>query len=209
MLPTRVPLDARATLVTAGATHSCAALEDGTVACWGENNHGALGFRSDEVCHPYWRGFCDAVPQRVPGVHHTRQVLAARGSLRTWALDDDGRVVVWPENPSQHRDPRLHAGICRDVANATASTALSRDQAAYLGRRLRVRGRSSTLLFGTKRLAALDGLAITPFLEMPTGTVLIVDGYVTNIVGDPSTSRDGRATTPGILAYDVCRVAQP
>jgi hypothetical protein len=38
-----VPLPAPATDVTVGARHACAALEDGSALCWGNNEHGQLG----------------------------------------------------------------------------------------------------------------------------------------------------------------------
>lgn len=41
-------LDAKAKLVTAGAKHTCALLDDDRVMCWGDNTEGQLGSYPEE-----------------------------------------------------------------------------------------------------------------------------------------------------------------
>jgi len=74
-----------------GGAHSCAALTDGTVRCWGLNGHGQLGNSEGD----------SALPVTVDGVSHAVDVTAgafhscarlADGTLQCWGRNDDGQL---------------------------------------------------------------------------------------------------------------------
>lgn len=70
--------------VAFGMSHGCAALEDGTLRCWGRNLHGQLGTGSTRS---------RAIPTQVPGIDDAR---AVRAYLHhTCALRASGEVWCW------------------------------------------------------------------------------------------------------------------
>jgi alpha-tubulin suppressor-like RCC1 family protein len=73
--------------VTAGITHSCAVLSDGSIECWGENNRGQLGNNSTSNAY---------TPVFVVGI--TNAAEAAAGEHHSCALLSDGMVMCWGEN---------------------------------------------------------------------------------------------------------------
>jgi hypothetical protein len=196
--PTRVALDGPAVAVAAGDEHSCAILDGGDVACWGNNEHDALGFSSDEVCHPFWRGYCDVTPRRVPGLSDVTQLFLSRSLIRTWALTDAGRVVVWPEPLPRGGKPRRIAP-CRNVEGAlTAEQATAREKELG-GTRVRVRGTVSLTSVAGRPHAAVGNLLLHPGAG-EQGLELIVDGKLTRFyVGQD------QAAPLGIYVYDACR----
>jgi alpha-tubulin suppressor-like RCC1 family protein len=78
-----------AATVTAGGAHSCAALTDGRVFCWGANDQGQLG-DGDNVP--------SLVPVPVPAL--TAVVQVAAGRAHTCARQRDGAVWCWGGNDS-------------------------------------------------------------------------------------------------------------
>ncbi len=94
--PQRVALPEPAIDVTAGPTHSCAALRDGRVFCWGNDRDAALGFASSTRCPVWEKGVCALEPQAVPGIYDATRVRALKRDVRTWALLSDGSALVWP-----------------------------------------------------------------------------------------------------------------
>lgn len=76
--------------VSGGAAHlhSCAALEDGTMMCWGENSKGQLG---DGTMSPA------STPQPVVGLVEVRDF--AIGYIHSCAVDLAGQVSCWGWNP--------------------------------------------------------------------------------------------------------------
>lgn len=78
-----------ATSIAVGRAHSCAVLDDGTVACWGAGDRGQLGDRGSGADHG------SAVPKRVPDLGGARAVRAALDT--TCALLDGGTVRCWGE----------------------------------------------------------------------------------------------------------------
>ena len=94
--PTQVPLPAAATRLAAGGMvlgappwcmgHTCALLVDGTVQCWGCNDHGQLGVGDTE----------SAGEPRPLDLANIRQISA--GGVHTCALDADDRAFCWGNN---------------------------------------------------------------------------------------------------------------
>ena len=197
--PTRVSLDGPAVAVAAGNRHSCAILDDGDVVCWGSNEHGALGFASDEICHPHWRGYCDFTPRRVPGVSDATELVLSRSLIRTWALTDVGRVVVWPEPLPRGSEPRRGVGLCRNAEGAlTAEQATAREK-ELLGKRVRVRGIVSVTRAAGRRMAAVGNLVLPLGGGGKPGEEMIFDGKLTRFYVDQDQPKP-----LGIYVYDAC-----
>jgi len=79
----------------------CAVRKDGSVWCWGANEHGQLGFDS-EACGPYaiqldtvtyLESDCEERPRQVPGIDSAVQVSV--GTQHECALLADESVVCW------------------------------------------------------------------------------------------------------------------
>ena len=90
--PVRVSGLRGATNIAAAAGHSCAALSDGSVECWGADYDGQLGDGRSGV------GQYSATPVRVRGITNARMVAASdRNSCAALA---DGTVACWGNNVS-------------------------------------------------------------------------------------------------------------
>jgi uncharacterized repeat protein (TIGR01451 family) len=78
--------------ITAGGSHACAILDDGSVRCWGEGDNGRLGLGTTQDIGD------DETPGSVPPVNlgpgRTAKAIAA-GSANTCAILDDGSVRCW------------------------------------------------------------------------------------------------------------------
>ncbi len=86
-----------ATAITAGDTHTCALLDNGTVKCWGDNGYGQLGHgdtanRGDDAGE-----MGDNLPAVNLGTGRTATAITA-GSSHTCALLDNGTVKCWGDN---------------------------------------------------------------------------------------------------------------
>lgn len=77
--------------VTAGLSHSCALLSNGSVQCWGNNDEGQLGFADNNP-----RSAPSAAPLSV-GANRVALSVAA-GRLHTCALLDDRTLKCWGNN---------------------------------------------------------------------------------------------------------------
>ncbi|MFT3772735.1 MAG: hypothetical protein QM820_45680 [Minicystis sp.] len=88
---------AKAVAVSAGDSHTCALLDDGTVKCWGHNDSGQLG-RGDSYstigCLPF---SIHGLLVVALGTGRTAVALSA-GANHTCALLDDGSVKCWGRN---------------------------------------------------------------------------------------------------------------
>ena len=79
-----------ATAISAGQGHSCATLDDGTVSCWGRNNHGQLGDGTDiETNEPIQTSSLGSGKNAVS---------ISIGRFHTCATLDDGSVSCWGFN---------------------------------------------------------------------------------------------------------------
>jgi alpha-tubulin suppressor-like RCC1 family protein len=87
--PVRVAsVDGRATAVATGDWHTCVTLDDGSMRCWGANDHGQLG---DGTTTARSRA------THVEGLDGT-STLACAGQERTCVALSDGRVKCWGVN---------------------------------------------------------------------------------------------------------------
>lgn len=74
--------------LTAGSTHTCAVLEDGSLKCWGGNDSGQLGYGDTEGRHE------PAATSINLGTGRTATSVAA-GQRHTCAILDDGSIKCW------------------------------------------------------------------------------------------------------------------
>jgi len=83
--------DKTVTDITAGASHTCALISDGTVTCWGYNGDGQLGDGSNTTSY---------VPVAVTGGALTDKTVTdiTAGASHTCALISDGTVTCWGDN---------------------------------------------------------------------------------------------------------------
>ncbi|HEX7603184.1 MAG TPA: hypothetical protein VF316_16315, partial [Polyangiaceae bacterium] len=79
-----VPLPGPAIDVAAGAGHTCAVLQDGSVKCWGANGHGELG-----------AGSSSGPDLRTPSLGGKSAKAVAAGDDHSCALATDGTVLCW------------------------------------------------------------------------------------------------------------------
>jgi alpha-tubulin suppressor-like RCC1 family protein len=85
-----------ATAITAGAFHTCALLDDGTVKCWGLGGNGQLGYAStagviDPASKPNPVDLGAQAVAITAGATHTCALLVG-GSVRCWGLNDLGEL---------------------------------------------------------------------------------------------------------------------
>ena len=110
--PTAVTrLDGEVTAISAGTSHTCALLGDGTVRCWGNNASGQLGDGTTKK-----RSRPTAVT-RLDG----RAVAVTAGRNHTCALLEGGSVVCWGDN----RYGQVGDGTTKDRSEPTEVEQLS------------------------------------------------------------------------------------
>ncbi len=98
-----------ATAIAAGDAHTCAVMDDGSVACWGANDWGQLGggAAGDPSSKPvavksgHVNPFASAV---VAGIAHTC-TLRDDGAVFCWGRADHGELGVPPPSPTPDRCP--------------------------------------------------------------------------------------------------------
>ena len=77
-----------AVAISAGGSHTCAILDDGSVSCWGYNYYGQLGFSADA-----------STPTQTSSLGENRTAVAiSAGGSHTCAILDDGSVSCWGAN---------------------------------------------------------------------------------------------------------------
>ena len=82
----------RALQLAAGLEHTCALLSDGSVRCWGDNQHGALGAPSSAVVLKPEPIALSAVVQIAAGEGMHTCARLQSGSVACWGLNDRGQV---------------------------------------------------------------------------------------------------------------------
>jgi alpha-tubulin suppressor-like RCC1 family protein len=104
-----------AVAVTVGQLHSCALLNDGTVACWGDNHRGELGDGTTTNRTKATATFgLGGVTALTAGGFDTCAL--SSGSLECWGYNFYGQVA-------QYASQSTKSVIATDVANATSATA--------------------------------------------------------------------------------------
>ena len=76
--------------ISAGGAQTCAILDNGSVSCWGNNNHGQLGDGTTTDRN---------TPAQISSLGAGRTAVAISiGSYHTCAILDDGSVSCWGNN---------------------------------------------------------------------------------------------------------------
>ncbi len=83
--------------VVAGANHNCALRNDGSVVCWGRDQHGQLGKGRASGSDPW--------PHRVPLPADAEIVQIDAGAEHSCAASGDGRAWCWGRNGSGESSP--------------------------------------------------------------------------------------------------------
>jgi DNA-binding beta-propeller fold protein YncE/alpha-tubulin suppressor-like RCC1 family protein len=120
------------TSISAGASHSLALLQDGTVLAWGNNYEGQLGTGNLTNCGA-WNFVCSKVPAHVCAVAETtckpenylKDVVAiAAGGYHSLALLSNGTVVSWGYNEQGELGNGTSTGpeTCGEVESYFCST---------------------------------------------------------------------------------------
>ncbi len=107
---------AKATAITAGSTHTCAILEDGTVRCWGFGFSGQLGYGNTNNAGDTPASTPDKLGAVNLGGHKATAITA--GSSHTCAVLDDRTVRCWGNGI----DGRLGYANTRNLGNTPATT---------------------------------------------------------------------------------------
>ena len=95
--------------------HSCAVLEDGRVACWGDNTCGGLGADGPASSRPVF----------VPGI--TDAVEVAAGSELTCVRSVRGEVTCWGQEKGKPYGPRAVPGVCARQLTVSSSMGCALD----------------------------------------------------------------------------------
>jgi len=86
-----------ATAIVAGALHTCAVLDNGSVKCWGYNQYGSLGLGDTDHRGDGGGEMGDALAAVSLGTGRTASALVA-GFIHTCAVLDNGSVKCWGGN---------------------------------------------------------------------------------------------------------------
>ncbi|HVL33552.1 MAG TPA: hypothetical protein VM600_08230, partial [Actinomycetota bacterium] len=109
--------------ISAGFDHACAVRNDGTVWCWGRNDHGQLGFSTTTLCVLGTQRIpCALSPGQVSGL--TDIVHVDAGASHTCALRRDGAVFCWGDGSSGQLGRLPDRGGVTPVAVLTDATSV-------------------------------------------------------------------------------------
>ncbi len=103
--------------VTVGLRSVCALLDDGTVRCWGDHQHGQLGVGiSGYICGTDDLYPCETEPREVPGLAGVKQVALSSGTTRHFgcAVLDTGTVKCWGANDIHQLGGAQASQTCKD-----------------------------------------------------------------------------------------------
>src|SRR5664279_5542193 len=120
VIPTQVSgMTVAATAVAGGGLHTCALGSDGSVWCWGSNQHGQLGDGSlaDSRAAVAVKNLIGATAI-VAGDHHTCALVA--GAVQCWGVDD--RHQLGDATTMDHNTPAVVAGVSASAIAAGDNT---------------------------------------------------------------------------------------
>ena len=111
--------DRTAIAIAAGYRHTCAILDDGSVSCWGNNNHGQLGIVKANTHRD--------TPTKISSIGEGRTAVAiSAGLAHTCVILDDGSVSCWGRN----WEVQLGDGTNDDRDTPTQTSSLGTDRTA-------------------------------------------------------------------------------
>ncbi|UMG93360.1 hypothetical protein [Nocardioides sp. TF02-7] len=142
-----VPLGGKAVAVAAGAAHTCAVLTTGKVRCWGEGDHGRLGYAAtDDIGDDETPGSVGNVPLGgkatavTAGAEHSCALLTT-GKVRCWGRGFAGRLGYAAEDDLGDDESPASAGDVVVGGKVVAISAGARHTCAVLaGGRVRCWG---------------------------------------------------------------------
>lgn len=145
--------------LSAGESHACAVLANGTMKCWGQNTYGQLGngLNTNSSTPVTVTGISNAVEVSA-GQLHTCAVLAT-GQVACWGANDEGQLGNGTTNPlPQFFPPALVPGI----TNAIAITSGSKFTCALLAnRQMKCWGRNAEGESGSGQFSASEPTPVT------------------------------------------------
>jgi alpha-tubulin suppressor-like RCC1 family protein len=97
LVPVNLGNGRTARMITAGNTHTCALLDNGSIKCWGGNDHGQLGLGDTDSRGDTTGELGDALPSVDLGAGRTALAVVA-GDLHTCAILEGGKVKCWGSN---------------------------------------------------------------------------------------------------------------
>ncbi|MEQ1701625.1 MAG: hypothetical protein ABMA25_16065, partial [Ilumatobacteraceae bacterium] len=193
-----LPNGRAATAIAAGAYHTCALLDNGTVTCWGVNTNGQLGYGNTNVIGDNETPDANPVNGGLVALPAGRTVAAVTGGgNHTCALLDNGTIMCWGlDNFGQ-----LGYGNTNDIGDNETPTAnpVSGGIVALPA------GRTATAVTAgaNHTCAALDNSTVTCWGSNVTGQL----GYGnTNAIGDNETPA-ANPVDGGIVALPGGRTA--
>ena len=125
LAPVKVASITDATAITAGYAHSCALHQNGTISCWGNNERGQLGDKTDD--------YSSLAPVKVASITDATAITA--GSAHSCALHEDGTISCWGRNTwgqlgngqstGDFYDHSADSSVPVEVAGITDATAIT------------------------------------------------------------------------------------
>ncbi len=111
-----LPDGEKATMVTAGGSHTCALLESGRVVCWGLNAYGQLGIGSQaSQCNAGGTSCAASIPT-VAFSAGRKAIQVAAGYFFTCALLEDYQIVCWGDN-NAHQQGHVNEGFVHQTCD--------------------------------------------------------------------------------------------